>query len=37
MEYKLNIPWREYQRKSIKIIIESGEGTIHTIKSPRQC
>lgn len=37
MEYKIDIPWRGYQRDTIKKILTSGEGTIHIIKSPRQC
>ena len=37
MEYKLNIPWRPYQRTTILNIIGAEQGTIHVIKSPRQC
>ncbi len=34
---KLNIQWRDYQRDTIKSIIESDEGTKHILVSPRQC
>jgi len=34
---KLNIQWREYQRNTIKSILESDEGTKHILVSPRQC
>lgn len=37
MEYKINIPWREYQKRTITGILSSNKGTIHVIKSPRQC
>lgn len=37
MEYKIEIPWRDYQRNTLKKILEAGEGMIHIIKSPRQC
>lgn len=34
---KLNIQWRDYQRDTIKSILESDEGTKHILVSPRQC
>ena len=34
---KLNIQWRDYQRNTIKSILESDEGTKHILVSPRQC
>lgn len=37
MEYKINIPWRDYQKDTIRTIINSDKGLIHIIKSPRQC
>lgn len=37
MKFKIEVPWRDYQGTSIKKILESGEGSIHVIKSPRQC
>lgn len=37
MEYKIDIPWRDYQRDTIKKILASDKGNIHVIKSPRQC
>ena len=33
---KLNIQWRDYQRDTIKSILESDEGTKHILVSPRQ-
>lgn len=37
MNYKIKIPWREYQRLSLRKIMDSPKGSIHVIKSPRQC
>ena len=37
MKFEINIPWRDYQRDTITSILNSDKGTIHTIKSPRQC
>lgn len=37
MNYKIKIPWREYQRSSLRKIMDSPKGSIHVIKSPRQC
>lgn len=37
MNYKIDIPWRDYQRDTLKKILEAGGGSIHIIKSPRQC
>lgn len=37
MVYKINIPWRDYQRETLRTILDSGRGLIHVIKSPRQC
>lgn len=37
MEFKINIPWREYQRKTLNGILNSDPATVHVIKSPRQC
>ena len=37
MVYKINIPWRDYQRETLKTILNSEKGLIHVIKSPRQC
>lgn len=34
---KLNIQWRDYQRNTIKSILEADEGTKHILVSPRQC
>ena len=37
MKFEINIPWRDYQRDTITSILNSDKGTIHAIKSPRQC
>lgn len=37
MVYKINIPWRDYQRETLRTILDSEKGLIHVIKSPRQC
>lgn len=37
MNIKLNIQWRDYQRNTIKSILEADEGTKHILVSPRQC
>lgn len=37
MEYRIEIPWREYQKRTLRSIIDSGKGKVHIIKSPRQC
>lgn len=37
MKIEISIPWRDYQRSTLKKILEAGEGTIHVVKSPRQC
>ena len=34
---KLNIQWRDYQRNTIKSMLECDEGTKHMLVSPRQC
>ena len=36
MEISLNIEWREYQKRTLRSIIESLPSTVHVIKSPRQ-
>lgn len=37
MKYEINIPWRDYQRDTLQSILSSDKGSIHVIKSPRQC
>lgn len=37
MEYKINIPWRDYQKTTINAILNAPPATVHVIKSPRQC
>ena len=37
MKIRLNIQWRDYQRDTIKSILEAKEGTKHILVSPRQC
>lgn len=37
MTFKINIPWRDYQKETLRGILGSPKGTIHVIKSPRQC
>lgn len=37
MNYKIEIPWRQYQKETINKILTAGGGSIHVIKSPRQC
>lgn len=37
MEYKIDIPWREYQKQTLRDILSAPLGSINVIKSPRQC